>query len=153
MTRHWVVVLGVVGLLWGSSLGVVAQTVGVGVKVPVELAQFAAANLTDNLEIFGQARVSLFALEASVLVPFSPFAVGAVFKLYLFELPVFVGGGGTLISFGDISFTAFLVKAGLEWGSPAFPLKLIVEGGWQTPIEFLQGTGGPFLSMGLRWDL
>ncbi len=163
--KGWVVVL-VVGLLSASSVGGTAQTVGVGVKVPIEIASFSAGNLTDNLEIFGQAALGPLALEVGALIPFSPLVLGAAFKFSFFQIdyrrddgerlwavPIFIGAGGMLISLGDLSFTTFVIKAGGEWHSPALPLRAIIEGGWQSPIAVLQGTGGVFLSLGLRWDL
>ncbi|MCI2429842.1 hypothetical protein LM602_08385 [Candidatus Acetothermia bacterium] len=165
MSRFWVLVL-VVAVGWTEVGSALAQTVGVGVRVPVEMSDFHAGRLADNLEIFGQAALGPLALEAGVLMPFSPLVLGATFKFSFFQIryltdegeqlwtaPLFIGGGGILISFGELSFTAFVIKAGLEWHSAGFPLRAIFEGGWQSPIAVLQGAGGPFLSFGLRWDL
>ncbi|MCS6903227.1 MAG: hypothetical protein NZO41_02990 [Candidatus Bipolaricaulota bacterium] len=166
MFRWWVFVLVVAVGGTASSSAALAQTVGVGVKIPMELSDFHPGRLTDNLEIFGQAALGPLALEAGVLVPFSPLVVGAALKFSFFqisyhsdegelllEIPFFIGGGGVLISFGELSFTTYLVKAGMEWRLVGVPLRAFVEGGWQSLILGLQGTGGPFLSLGLRWDL
>lgn len=76
MTRRWiwVVVLGfALGLAWGTQ----AQTVGVGVKIPVELASFTATSVTDNWEVFGRLGVGAFALEIGVFFPTVPLVVSA----------------------------------------------------------------------------
>lgn len=165
VSKFWVLVL-VVGLGWGAESTALAQTVGVGVKVPLELSDFNVERLADNLEIFGQVALGPLALEAGVLMPFSPLVVGAALKFSFFrmshhsdegevlwEAPLFVGGGGILISFGDLFFTTYVFKAGIEWRWAGVPLRTLLEVGWQSLVVGLQGTGGPFLHIGLRWDL
>lgn len=133
-----------------------AQTLGFGVKLPVELANFTTANLTDNWEIFGQLRVGAFALESGVFIPLVPLVASAHLKFDLSRvggMVLFLGGGGFLISIGEETFTGVVGKAGLEWVLPGLPLKALFEGGWQSSIEMLQGSGGPFIAIGVRWDL
>lgn len=164
---RWWVFVWVLGMGWGCfGSEALAQTVGVGVRVPVEMNDLYFGRLTDNLELFGQVALGPLAAEAGVLVPFSPLVAGAALKFSFFqmsyhsdegellmEIPFFIGGGGVLISFGELAFTTYIVKAGMEWRWVGLPLRVLVEGGWQSLIVGLQGTGGVFLSLGLRWDL
>ncbi len=162
MTRHgwwrtgaWTIVLAVV-----AASSVQAQTLGVGVKMPVELTNFTAANMTDNWEVFGRLGVGAFALEMGVFFPTVPLVVSAHATWALSDLTpseevlFFIGVGGFRIFIGSETFTGFDAKIGVEWAFQGVPARAILEGGWQSSVEIpLAGAGGPFFSLGVRWDL
>jgi hypothetical protein len=166
VVRHWWWRTGfctafvVLALLWVSTAE--AQTFGVGVKMPVELSNFTAANMTDNWEVFGRLGVGSFALEMGIFFPLVPLVVSAHGTWALSsmtteaaeELVFFIGVGGFRIFISDVTFTGFDAKVGLEWAFAGLPLRTILEAGWQSSVEIpLAGAGGLFFSLGVRWDL
>jgi len=167
MTRHgwwrtgvWAIAVFLIVLIAGWASSVHAQTLGVGVKMPVELTSFTAANMTDNWEVFGRLGVGAFALEMGVFFPTVPLVVSAHGTWAIpdltasEELLFFIGVGGFRIFIGSETFTGFDVKIGVEWAFHGLPARAILEGGWQSPVEIpLAGAGGLFFSLGVRWDL
>ncbi len=163
MTRHgwwragvWAIAALLAG---GGAFSGHAQTLGVGVKMPVELTNFTAANMTDNWEVFGRLGVGAFALEMGVFFPTVPLVVSAHGTWAISdltaseELRFFIGVGGFRIFIGSETFTGFDVKIGAEWAFRDLPARAILEGGWQSSVEIpLAGAGGLFLSLGVRWD-
>jgi hypothetical protein len=150
----WVVVL---GLVLSGAWQAEAQTVGVGVKIPVELTSFTVASVTDNWEVFGRLGVGAFALEIGLLFPTVPLVVSAhatwVVSVVTGESLFFIGVGGYRIFIGPETFTGFDAKVGLEWGFSSIPLRGVLEAGWQSSVEIpLAGAGGAFVSLGVRWD-
>ena len=135
-----------------------AQTLSGGVKLPLELTNFSASNITDNWEVFGRLSVGAFALEMGVLFPTAPLVISAHGTWEISETPeglvVFIGVGGFRIFIGSETFTGFDVKGGVEWGLGDLPLRALVEAGWQSSVEIpLAGAGGFFVNLGVRWDL
>ncbi len=150
----WVVVLGVVVGLVGEAE---AQTVGVGVRIPVELMSVTVASMTDNWEVFGRLGVGAFALELGFFFPLVPLIVSAHATWVVSDLSerslFFIGVGGYRIFIGSETFTGFDAKVGLEWAFSDIPLRAVVEAGWQSSVEIpLTGAGGAFVSLGMRWD-
>lgn len=140
--------------------GAEAQTLGVGVKIPLELSNFTAANVTDNWEVFGRLGVGAFALEMGVFFPTVPLVMSAhaTWTLQMTDTPeepiFFIGVGGFRIFVGEETFTGFDVKGGVEWLLGDLPLRALVEAGWQSSVEIpLAGAGGFFFTLGVRWDL
>lgn len=164
MTRHgwwrtgvWTIAV-LLAAVWASSAH--AQTLGVGVKMPVELTNFTAANMTDNWEVFGRLGVGAFALEMGVFFPTVPLVVSAHGTWAISDIAAseeflfFIGVGGFRIFIGSETFTGFDIKIGVEWVLHDLPVRAILEGGWQSSVEIpLAGAGGLFFSLGVRWDL
>ena len=149
----WAVVL-VLSVAWEAQ----AQTVGVGVKIPVEVGSFTVTNVIDNWEVFGRLGVGAFALEIGVLFPTAPLVVSAhatwVVSGITDQALFFIGVGGYRIFIGPETFTGFDAKVGLEWDFSDIPVRAVLEAGWQSSVEIpLAGAGGPFFSVGVRWDL
>lgn len=166
MLRHWWWRTGacavVVSLALLGALRAEAQTFGVGIKMPVELSNFTAANMTDNWEVFGRLGVGSFALEMGVFFPLVPLVVSAHGTWTIFSqmteeserLVFFIGVGGFRIFIDDVTFTGFDAKGGLEWALAGLPLRAMLEAGWQSSVEIpLVGAGGLFFSLGVRWEL
>lgn len=150
----WVVAVGLgLGVAWGTQ----AQTVGVGVKIPVEVASFTPASVTDNWEVFGRLGVGAFALEIGVFFPTVPLVVSAHATWVVSDVTdqslFFIGVGGYRIFIGSETFTGFDAKVGLEWAFSDIPVRAVLEAGWQSSVEIpLAGVGGAFVSVGVRWD-
>lgn len=157
MRHRWVVIGVVVLVLVGAGQGV-AQTPGIGVKLPVELSAFSSSSIADNWEVFGRLGVGSFALEIGVLFPTAPLIVSAhgtwALSQSAEEFVPFIGVGGFRIFIGSETFTGFDVKGGMEWVWRDLPLRGIFEVGWQSSVEIpLVGAGGFFVTLGVRWDL
>ncbi len=153
--RRWCAVV-IVLIVLGMG-GAEAQTLGVGVKLPIEL-QNLSSGLADNWEVFGRVGVGAFALEMGVFFPTAPLVVSAhatwAISTASQGLIFFIGVGGFRIFIGSETFTGFDVKGGVEWHMSDLPLRAIVEAGWQSSVEIpLAGAGGAFVNLGVRWDL